>query len=219
MARRALSKWDGPVVINYRVAAGALPADHWVRTDQGGGRIIGEMCHMVDLICYLTGSTVESVQAVTASPPGGPNDDNLQVLFKMVDGSTASLTYTAMGAAATAKENIEVLFGASTCSINDFSEYTLLEGRNRKERKRIRQDKGHMDELRMFWLLANGIDPRAAGHSPYGHSPYGASPAYTKIAAFKVPPPEAAPDIEEIIHVTEVTFDIIDSLKGHGAKP
>ena len=56
---------SGPLLINYRVNAGFLPKDHWTQTEQGGGRILGEVCHFIDLMQFLTGSNPVSVHAMS----------------------------------------------------------------------------------------------------------------------------------------------------------
>ncbi len=187
-ARQLLNKVSGPVMITYRVAAGRLPTDHWVKTPQGGGRIIGEACHMVDLIMYLAGSRISDVSCVGVPAADGALDDNLQVLFTMENSSTATLTYTSMGAEKTEKELIEILAGSLTITIKDFSELFVLEGRIKKARKRIRQDKGHLMELKLFRDCVTGDrESRCI--------------------------PMTLPEIE---HVSEITFRIADGVKKHG---
>ena len=63
-AREMFQRLSGPLLINYRVNAGFLPKEHWTQTEQGGGRILGEVCHFVDLMQFLTGSEPVSVYAI-----------------------------------------------------------------------------------------------------------------------------------------------------------
>lgn len=89
-----------PLVINYRVNTEHLPPDHWVFSEEGGGRIIGEACHMFDLFNYFTGSTVESVDAKGISSPSdrAALKDSFAAVLKYADGSVCTLIYTSIGA-------------------------------------------------------------------------------------------------------------------------
>ena len=186
-ARKLLTGVPGAMMITYRVAAGCLPDGHWVKSSQGGGRIIGEVCHMVDLIAFLAGSPVEAVSCVVVPNADGSLDDNLQVLFTMKDGSTAALTYTAMGAEKTGKELIEILAGNMTVTIKDFEELHVLEGRTTKARKRIKQDKGHLMELKVFRDHMCGLSESGCRPMP----------------------------LPEIERATDTTFSIAETLRTH----
>jgi predicted dehydrogenase len=88
-----------PLVIQYRLNAGYLPLDHWVHGPQGGGRNIGEACHMYDVFRFLTGAPVRSIDAAAIDPGTLPyaRSDNFAATITYDDGSIASLVYTALG--------------------------------------------------------------------------------------------------------------------------
>ncbi len=135
-----------PLSINYRINAGKVAADHWVHDPLvGGGRIIGEVCHFVDLCAFLTGSKVESVsaQALSASPQ---QQDTFAASLRFENGSVAVISYFSNGSSAAGKERIEVNAGGSTAVIEDFKSLTIY-GRKTRTTKG-NQDKGHASEMR-----------------------------------------------------------------------
>ncbi len=70
--RELLEERRNPLVLSYRMNAGYLPAEHWVHTDEGGGRNLGEACHVYDLFTFLTGARVREVRAQAIAPGDGP---------------------------------------------------------------------------------------------------------------------------------------------------
>jgi len=151
----------GPMTIVYRVNAGRLPAEHWTHDQsEGGGRIIGEVCHFVDFIQYLTGALPSRVSADSAHRAhGGLVDDSAVVVMTMSDGSIASIIYAASGDSSIAKERVEIFCDGSVASIDDFRSGSFV--RNKKTVKfggRV-QDKGHAAEVDAFFdALRNGSD-------------------------------------------------------------
>lgn len=135
-----------PLVVNIRVNAGAIPANHWIQDPQvGGGRMIGEGCHFIDLASALVGSNVKTVYAVGSAKPekSALLNDNLCLALTFENGSVANITYTADGAKAMAKEFIEVFGGGRSARIDDFKEVTLYSGDSTvKHHKLGVQDKG-----------------------------------------------------------------------------
>lgn len=141
---------QNPIIVNYRVNAGYIPLDHWVHTEEGGGRIIGEACHMFDLFNFFTESEVESIDVSAVSPKTehiAPND-NFVATLKYADGSVCTLTYTALGATEVPKEYIEIYCDGKTMIIEDFKELKVY-GVRQKGWKGA-QDKGHVRELEEF---------------------------------------------------------------------
>jgi len=141
-----------PMVINYRVSAGAIAADHWVHDlSQGGGRALGEVCHFVDSLAFLTGSAIESVYAVGYGPPGVPlqSRDNLVVVLSFANNSVGSITYAAEGSVRVPKERLEAFSGSKTAVVDDYKRSRLFgpQGSKRVGRK---QDKGHAQEIEAF---------------------------------------------------------------------
>lgn len=139
-----------PLYMHYRINAGYLPLNHWLHDPvQGGGRIIGEACHFVDFLTFLTGAAPVSVGA-RALPDGGKYaQDNVSMTFTFPDGSIGVVDYLANGDKSYPKERLEVFGGGRIAILDDFRALELVrEGR----RKRITQsqDKGWRGEWRAF---------------------------------------------------------------------
>ncbi|MCD6201359.1 MAG: bi-domain-containing oxidoreductase [Bacteroidales bacterium] len=140
-----------PKVVNIRVNAGLISKEHWIQQpDIGGGRIIGEMCHFIDLMQYFTGADPVKVFAQSVSTDNKMiiSDDNIAVNVKFSDGSIGNLTYLANGNASLPKENIEVFGGGVIGIINDFKDGLIY--RNGKTIKLRSQGKGHKEEVYAF---------------------------------------------------------------------
>ncbi|MFZ0296578.1 MAG: bi-domain-containing oxidoreductase [Candidatus Sulfotelmatobacter sp.] len=150
-----------PLALHYRVNAGFLPADHWMNDRlQGGGRMVSEVCHFVDLLCFLTGSAPVEVETRSLansallkpdrSNPGKYSNDNVVCSLRFADGSQGTISYLANGDKAYSKERIEV-FGGGVAVLEDFRRLELVRGGKRRVcRSRLRQDKGHRGELAAF---------------------------------------------------------------------
>lgn len=138
---------QNPIIVNYRVNAGYIPPDHWVHGEEGGGRIIGEACHMFDLFNFFTSSEVESIDVNAISPATEhiSSSDNFVTTIKYSDGSICSLTYTALGSGDVGKEYIEVYCDGKTMIIDDFKELKIYGARHKGWKGA--QDKGHVSEL------------------------------------------------------------------------
>lgn len=140
-----------PLVINIRVNAGFIPKDHWTQLEEvGGGRIVGEMCHFIDLMQFFTGSEPESVFAnsINTSNTQITPDDNITVVVKFKDGSLGNLIYLANGDKSLPKEYIEVFGGGVTGIINDFRN-GLIHKNNKSTRLKF-SGKGHKQEVTAF---------------------------------------------------------------------
>ncbi len=135
-----------PLQIAIRVNAGPLPEDHWLNDpDDGGGRLLGEGCHFVDLACWLAGSIPTAVQA-TVKPLKGeaiPAAGRFAVTLGFGDGSLATILYTDQGAAGLPKEMVEAHAGGRSGLLDDFRSLELYDGRSRQKVGGRRQDKGH----------------------------------------------------------------------------
>lgn len=141
---------DLPVAINYRINAGKLPKDHWVNDKEvGGGRIIGEVCHFIDLCAFLTESPVESISAMKMDHAEEGDMNTLVVNIQHRNGSVASISYFSNGSKEMAKEHIEVFSGGVSASINDFKELTVY-GKKTSRTRLKKQDKGHSAEMISF---------------------------------------------------------------------
>ena len=140
-----------PFVINYRINAGFIPMDSWVHdAEEGGGRIIGEVCHFVDLLQFITGSPPVKIYADLMLNSKYSND-NVTVNLKFKDGSIGTITYLSCGEKVFPKERLEIFNGGSTAVIDDFRSSTMIKsGKTRKVKTRL-QDKGHHRELETFF--------------------------------------------------------------------
>jgi len=149
-ARELITGRLNPLVVIYRVNAGYIPLDNWVHGEEGGGRIIGEACHMFDLFNYFTGAEVESLDVSAISPATEhiSSRDNFVATLKYTDGSICTLIYTALGAPEVPKEYIEIHCDGKTLVIDDFRELRVY-GSKAKGWKGP-QDKGHLRELEEF---------------------------------------------------------------------
>lgn len=145
------AKVNTPKVVNIRVNAGMIPSDHWIQDPEvGGGRMIGEGCHFVDLASALVQSNPTKVMAVGTRKGNGSAllNDNLSIILTFQDGSIANITYTADGSKAQAKEYVEMFGGGLSGTINDFKETTLFSGDfDKKVVKLPAQNKGQKEML------------------------------------------------------------------------
>ena len=150
-ARAHLAKHAGAKFLVLRVNAGALPAESWINAaDEGGGRILGELCHFIDLARALVGSDIVSVQADAGAVNAGVCDD-LTATLHFADGSLATIVYTALGDAAFSKERFELFAGGTVVTIDNFLTMSVTaDGKTRSETARTGQDKGHAAELAAF---------------------------------------------------------------------
>jgi predicted dehydrogenase len=151
-----------PRAILCRVNAGALPDGHWTKDPVvGGGRIVGELCHFLDLACCLAEGPPVRVSAEALRSAGPVElDDSVAVTVAFACGSVASIQYLANGDPGVPKERLEVFCGGAVGLVDDFRALELArDGKRRRQRSR-RQEKGHREELRAFVDLALGAEPR-----------------------------------------------------------
>jgi predicted dehydrogenase len=147
-----------PLALHYRINAGHLPPDHWVNDrEQGGGRILGEVCHFVDLMMFLAASPIVEVEARPIGNSGRYSGDNVLVSLRFGNGSEGTISYLANGDRAFSKERIEVFGGGSAAVLEDFRSLELVRnGRRENIRSRWRQDKGHRGEWTAFVQSVQG---------------------------------------------------------------
>lgn len=140
---------DRPKAMNFRINAGKMPADHWINDPEiGGGRIIGEACHFIDLAMFIAGSKIISVTA-NALPNGNNTLDTVAINLMFENGSIANISYFSNGTKALAKEYYEVFCDEQVAIIEDFSKMTVF-GNSKKVYKFGKQAKGHKEELIAF---------------------------------------------------------------------
>jgi len=140
-----------PLMILCRVNAGFVPRTHWVQDASQGGRIVGEVCHYVDLAHHLVGFAIVKVAAETLPNGNHYCNDNVVVTLTFANGSVATVAYTATGDKSVPKERIEVFGGGTVGILDDFRSLVLTRsGRKRHIKSRFSQDKGHLGELQQF---------------------------------------------------------------------
>lgn len=145
-----------PKVVNIRVNAGFLEKEHWIQNPNvGGGRIIGEICHFVDLAQFFTGSKPVNVSAVSINSENAeltPND-NINITITFQNGSIANIMYLANGDKSLPKELIEVFCGGKVGRILDFRSGYLHSG-NKIQKLKL-SGKGHKEEVTNFIEVLN----------------------------------------------------------------
>jgi predicted dehydrogenase len=149
-----------PVLINYRINAGFVPKSHWVHyEEEGRSRIVGEICHFVDMLIYLTGSIPLKIFAerVRGNDRSVVNSDNLSIIISFKDGSIGNIFYTASGDKAFSRERVEIYCEGKTIIINDYRETTMFFNGKRKNFKTFNQDLGYKKELEHFINVIKGV--------------------------------------------------------------
>jgi predicted dehydrogenase len=188
--KQRLSGMGEPLVAHYRVNAGFLPETHWLHDPQvGGGRIIGEGCHFVDLLTYLAGQPPVSVQAQALPDCGRYRQDNVVITLRFSDGSLGVVEYLANGDKSVAKERLEVFCAGAVATLDDFRSLEWVrEGKRERIASRLGQDKGH----RGLWE------------------------AFLQAVKRGGPPPIA---YSELLAVTRATFAAVEALQAGGDVP
>lgn len=148
LVREAVRERSAPLLINYRMNAGYLPATNWVHGPEGGGRNIGEACHIYDLFQAITGATWVDCRALSIGARTGQfrRDDNFVVIARYAEGSLCTLTYTALGAKEYPKERMEVFCDAMVLSLDDYRALSIA-GRSVAPWSAKSAQKGQFEEL------------------------------------------------------------------------
>lgn len=158
--KELLADRTNALVATYRVNVGHQPPDHWVYSEEGGGWIIGEACHMIDLFAFLAGSSVVEIDAnaISSCADNVRSEDNFVATLKYADGSICTLIYTSLGANEMGKERIEIFCGGRSCSIDDYKDL-VVHGRKERRWTSRRADKGHAACLEAFGRHVIGDAP------------------------------------------------------------
>ena len=122
--KKVISKRKAPLIAYYRMNAGYIAKEHWIQSDIGAGRIIGEACHIFDLFCFLTDArpVAVSVEALHAARNDIFPTDNFCVQISFDDGSVCSLLYTALGNKELSKERMELFYDKKAIVMEDYTE-------------------------------------------------------------------------------------------------
>ena len=153
---------SGPKIFLMTMNAGAIPFDHWTQDPKvGGGRIVGEACHYIDLMRYLSGSKIKSF---TATAIGGTDDatikeDKASITLTFEDGSFGTIHYLANGGKAFPKERIEVFANDAVLQLDNFRRLEGFGWKGFRKDKLLRQDKGQSACTKAFVDAINSGDP------------------------------------------------------------
>ena len=148
--KTAIQTVSFPLSMHYRINAGFIPSNHWVQdAETGGGRVIGEVCHFIDLMSFLTDALPVRVFAEALTMPNSRYraDDNLQIMIKFSDGSVGTINYVASGNKLMPKESLEILGGGIAVRLDDFKTLSLADHKGLRMSKQSTQDKGHRTML------------------------------------------------------------------------
>lgn len=149
-AKALVGTTNTPVNIIATMNAGFIPPEVWVHDMQvGGGRIIGEACHFIDLMVYLTGSKVTAVVMNAMGTNPAENTDNAIITLQFANGSQGVINYFANGSKAYSKERIEIYSQGRTLVLDNFRK---MEGFGFKGFSKMssRQDKGHKKQFELL---------------------------------------------------------------------
>jgi predicted dehydrogenase len=153
-ARRLLVRRAGPLAVSMLVNAGTLPREHWTKDpESGGGRIVGEGCHFIDLARALTGSPISSLRVTAAKSGGATIEDIASLQLGFEDGSVATIQYLSNGHRAFPKERIELIWDSKIVQLDNFRR---LQGWGAYVSRSVMprgQDKGH-DALAAAFIAA-----------------------------------------------------------------
>jgi predicted dehydrogenase/threonine dehydrogenase-like Zn-dependent dehydrogenase len=148
-----LAQRSEPLSVIYTVNTGEVPADHWTQAPRvGGGRIIGEGCHFIDLLRYLVGNPIVGLEArMMGTAPGvAVRQDKMTILLEFADGSTGALHYLANGSKRYPKERVEVFSEGRVLVLDNFKALRGYDWGGFKSMRLSRQDKGHRAEVAAF---------------------------------------------------------------------
>jgi predicted dehydrogenase/threonine dehydrogenase-like Zn-dependent dehydrogenase len=139
-----LAEIHEPKSLIMTVNAGAVPPGHWVQDPEiGGGRIVGEGCHFIDLLCYLAGSSVASVSTTSLAPqPGFTNSDKTTIVLSFANGSVGTVHYLANGHKGFPKERLEIFCAGRVIQLDNFRKLRAWGWKGFSRDSSWRQDKG-----------------------------------------------------------------------------
>lgn len=184
-AKEFFANRDTPLSMLYRVNAGRVAMDHWIQNaEEGGGRIVGEVCHFVDLMQYLTASPPVFVfaQSVSSNSSKIVDADSVFITLRFADGSNGSIAYLGEGDKGLAKERLEIFGGGRVFVLDDFRRASLYKDGREEQVTMKAQDKGQQTQVRRVCesVLQGGPAPIS---------------------------------LEELATTTRATFRILDSLR------
>jgi predicted dehydrogenase/threonine dehydrogenase-like Zn-dependent dehydrogenase len=150
-AREFFKGRDTPLSILYRVNAGRIPKEHWTQNAaEGGGRIVGEVCHFIDLMQYFTGAPPVSVfaESIAARSSKIVDADSVFITLRFADGSSGNIAYLSEGDKGLAKERIEIFGAGRVFVLDDFRRATLYKDGREEQVTLKAQDKGQQAQVK-----------------------------------------------------------------------
>ena len=174
---------SAPLSISYRVNAGRVPKEHWLQDQRQGGRIIGEVCHFIDFMTYITEAKPTSVfaEAISASSDKIVSADSVFITLKFEDGSNGTIAFLAEGDRGLAKERVEIFGEGRTFVLDDYRNATMYRDGREKQMTLKAQDKGQKDQVKAV------CDAVLSGEAPIS--------------------------LDDLASTTRTTFRILDSLR------
>ena len=150
-----------PAVYDFIGNAGFIPKDHWVHDEAaGGGRILGEACHFVDLLQYLDGSHLEDLTVTAASNNAYPMNDNVLITLRFASGAIGNIVYSSMGSKKYPKEQLRVLSNGSVYEMDNFIRLKKY-GSTKSVKEKLKQDKGIHAEYEYICKVLRGQEKNA----------------------------------------------------------
>jgi predicted dehydrogenase len=160
-AKQLLAGRSGPLCMTMTINAGYIPPEHWVHDPvRGGGRIIGEACHFIDLLAFLVESPVVTVSAASVGPGPANRDDKMCIVLGFGDGSVGTVNYFANGSKSYPKETLDIFTDNRVLRLENFRRLRGFGWKGFSRLATLRQDKGHAAELAAFIdCVTKGGDP------------------------------------------------------------
>lgn len=159
--RELLAGRTEPLCMTMTVNAGFIPPEHWTQDpERGGGRIIGEGCHFIDMMSFLAGSQVTRVSAAMVGGRAPVRDDKMSILLEFADGSVGTVHYFANGSKSYPKETLEIFGDGRVLRMENFRVTTGYGFKGFRSFRTWRQDKGHRAEIAAF------VERAASGGPP-----------------------------------------------------
>ena len=178
---------NSPLSMLYRVNAGRIPKEHWTQDAvEGGGRIVGEVCHFIDLMQFLTASPPISVfaESVSAKSDKTVDADSVFITLRFADGSNGCIAYLGEGDKSLPKERLEIFGGSRSFVLDDFRRATLHKDGREEQVTLKAQDKGQQEQVK-------------------------------RVCACVLQGTPAPISIDELAATTRATFRVLDSLREH----
>jgi predicted dehydrogenase len=154
-AQKLMAGRTTPLVMLYRVNAGPVPKESWIQGEEGGGRVVGEVCHFVDTLAAVAGSPPTTASLIAAD--GQPDAVSLQLCF--ADGSIGTVIYTSLGDPSLPKEYIEAWTTGRVAVIDDFRKGSYTAAGKTRKLAGAGQDKGFVGELSAFFDAVRSGSP------------------------------------------------------------